>query len=116
MLETVMKGKIHRATVTMANLDYEGSIDIATELMDASGIRPYEQVMVANFTNGKRWWTYAVPAGPGVIGLNGGSARQGVVGDLVAIFAFAQVEAGEEAHPRIVLVDEGNAIRRTIDR
>ena len=88
MLETVLKAKVHRAVVTETELDYEGSIAIGRNLMEAANIRPYEQVMVANFTNGARWWTYAIPADDGVIGLNGGSARMGVVGDVVAIFTY----------------------------
>ena len=114
MLETVLKGKIHRATVTEANLEYEGSIDIANDLMEAAGIRPYEQVMVANFTNGNRWSTYAIPAASGVIGLNGGSARMGVVGDVIAIFSFCQVTPEEDHTPRIILVDGDNQVQRHI--
>ncbi len=110
MLETMLKSKIHKAVVTEANLEYEGSIAIGKNLLDASGIRPYEQVLVANFTNAARWWTYAFPAEDGTIGLNGGSARLGAVGDTVAIFAFIQVEAGERFCPRIILVDEDNKV------
>ena len=114
MLETVLKGKIHRATVTEANLEYAGSIDIASDLMEAEGFRPYEKVMVANFTNGNRWWTYAVPANSGVIGLNGGGARMGVVGDMIAIFSFCQVTPEEDHTPRIILVDGDNQVKRPI--
>jgi aspartate 1-decarboxylase len=110
MLETVLKAKVHRAVVTESKLDYEGSIAIGRNLMDAANIRSYEQVMVANFTNGARWWTYAIPAGDGVIGLNGGSARMGVVGDVVAILTFVQVGPEEEHCPRIVLIKEGNLV------
>ncbi len=110
MLESVLKAKIHRAVVTEASLDYEGSIAISRSLLDASGIRPYEQVLVANFTNGERWWTYAIPADEGTIGLNGGSARKGVLGDVVAIFAYVLVTPEEEHCPRIVLVGEGNEV------
>src|SRR5512136_3093226 len=71
-LETVLKAKLHRLVVTETNLDYEGSIEIGTELMEAAGIRPYEQVLIANFTNGSRAWTYAIPHGKGQVRLNGG--------------------------------------------
>jgi aspartate 1-decarboxylase len=111
MLESVLKAKIHRAVVTEASLDYEGSIAISKSLLDASGIRPYEQVLVANFTNGERWWTYAIPADEGVIGLNGGSARMGVPGDVVAIFAYVLLAPEEDHCPRIILVGEGNGVR-----
>ena len=114
MLETLLKAKIHGAVVTEADLDYEGSIAIGQNLLDASGIRPYEQVLVANFTNGARWWTYAIPADDGVIGLNGGSARMGVTGDVVAIFAYIQVEAGERFCPKIVLVGEDNTVDKVL--
>lgn len=114
MLETVLKGKVHRATVTEANLEYEGSIDVGQDLMEAAGIRPYEQVMVANFTNGNRWWTYAVPTEPGRVCLNGGSARLGVVGDIVTIFAYAQVEPEEDVEIRVVLVGPGNSIKDVV--
>ena len=110
MLETVLKAKIHRAVVTESELDYEGSIAIGRDLIEADNIRPYEQVMVANFTNGARWWTYAIPADDGVIGLNGGSARMGVVGDVVAIFTYVHLDPEEEHCPRIVLVKEGNQV------
>ena len=116
MLESVLKGKIHRVVVTEANLDYEGSIDISRELMDAAGIRPYERVMVANFTNGNRWWTYAIPAGPGVVRLNGGSARMGMKGDIVTIFAFTLVTPEEDLHPRIVLVGEDNVVSEVLEK
>jgi aspartate 1-decarboxylase len=110
MMETVLKAKIHKAVVTESELDYQGSIAIGQNLLEASGIRPYEQVLVANFTNGSRWWTYAIPADDGVIGLNGGSARMGVVGDVVAIFAFVLLTADEEHCPRIILVSDGNQV------
>jgi aspartate 1-decarboxylase len=110
-LETVLKGKLHRLVVTETDFEYEGSIDVGAELMKAAGIRPYERVLVANFTNGQRWWTYAVPWRRGRVRLNGGSARMGLEGDIVTVFAWAQVEAGEEFHPKVVLVGEGNAIK-----
>ena len=110
MLETILKSKIHRAVVTESDLDYEGSIAIGTNLLEAGGVRHYERVLVVNFTNGARWWTYAIPADDGTIGLNGGSARMGVVGDIVAIFTFVHLSPDEEHCPRIVLVKEGNQV------
>jgi aspartate 1-decarboxylase len=114
MMETVLKAKIHRAVVTESELGYEGSIAIGRSLMEAAGVRPYERVLVANFTNGARWWTYAIPGDEGVIGLNGGSARLGVVGDIVAILTFVQVDPDEEHCPRIVLVKEGNRVDQVL--
>jgi aspartate 1-decarboxylase len=116
MYETVLKAKIHRAVVTMANIDYEGSIDIGQNLMDAAGIRPYERVMVANFTNGERWWTYAIPTDDGKVGLNGGSARKGVVGDIVTIFAYVHVSPEEPVSPRVVIIGDGNSIEEIIEK
>ena len=110
MLETVLKAKIHKAVVTESDLDYEGSIAIGKDMMKAGNVRPYEQVYVANFTNGKRWWTYAIEGEDGTIGLNGGSARMGMVGDVIAIFTYVQVDPDEEHCPRIVLLKEGNQV------
>jgi aspartate 1-decarboxylase len=110
MLETILKTKIHRAVVTQADLEYEGSIAIGRNLMQAGNIRPYEQVHVANFTNGNRWWTYAIEGEDGTICLNGGSARMGMVGDVVAIFTFAQVGPDEVHCPRVVLLKKGNQV------
>jgi aspartate 1-decarboxylase len=116
MIETVLKAKIHRARVTVADIDYEGSIDIGRDLMEAAGIRPYERVLVANFTNGHRWWTYAVPADDGVVGLNGGGARMGVVGDIVTIFSYVHVAPEEAVSPKIVIVDEGNRVEEILEK
>jgi len=110
MLETILKAKIHKAIVTQADLEYEGSIAIGKNLLEASGIRPYEQVHIANFTNGNRWWTYAIEGEDGTIGLNGGSARMGMVGDVVAIFAYVQVEPQEDHSPTVVLLKDGNQV------
>ncbi len=116
MLESVLKGKIHRAVVTEASMEYEGSIEISRELMDAVGIRPYERVLVADFTNANRWWTYAIPGEPGQVRLNGGAARLGLEGDIVTIFAFTLVAPEEDFHPRIVLVDERNGVREVLEK
>jgi aspartate 1-decarboxylase len=106
------KSKIHRARVTEADLNYEGSVTIDSDLMDAADILPNEQVQVLNVNNGERFDTYAIrgPRGSGVICLNGPAARLAHVGDLVIILTYAQMEREElERHtPRIVLVDERN--------
>jgi len=115
-LETVLKAKLHRLVVTETDLDYEGSIEIGAELMEAAGIRPYEQVLIANFTNGSRAWTYAIPHKRGQVRLNGGTARMGLKGDVVTVFAFVHIEAGEEFHPKIVFVGKKNSIRKVEKR
>ena len=114
---SLLKTKIHRATVTHSELNYEGSIAIDGLLLDASGILEFEQVHIWDVTNGARFSTYALRAdeGSGIISLNGGAARQVAVGDLVIIAAFASMtEAEADAfEPKLVYVDERNAITRT---
>jgi aspartate 1-decarboxylase len=110
-----MKGKIHRATVTQADLDYEGSISIDHDLMDAAGLLTHEQVDVLNITNGERLTTYVIegPRGSGMIGINGAAAHKMRVNDLVIICAYARMSE-EEAKvyvPKVVLVDANNAIK-----
>ncbi len=108
----MLKGKIHRATVTETNLDYTGSITIDEDLMDAAGIFPYEKVLVADVTNGSRHETYVVKGkrGSGVILVMGAAAHLVNRDDKVIIMAFADLEQNEvHAHkPRIVFVDEHN--------
>jgi aspartate 1-decarboxylase len=108
------KSKIHRATVTEADLNYEGSVTIDADLMRAADILPHEQVQVLNVMNGERFETYAIPApaGSGVICLNGPAARLAHVGDLVILLTYAEMEREELLRhtPRIVLVDERNRI------
>jgi aspartate 1-decarboxylase len=110
---SMLKAKIHRATVTQTDLHYEGSITIDAALLETAGILPYEQVDVLNINNGKRFTTYAIEGerGSGVIGINGAAARLAQPGDLVIICAFAQF-ASEQASkhtPTIVFVNEQNA-------
>lgn len=109
---TVLKGKVHRATVTQAELDYIGSITIDEQLMEAAGIFEYEQVHVANVTTGARLVTYAIAGerGSGVVCLNGAAAHGAHVGDKVIIMAYAQVDEIEArvCRPRVVFVDEAN--------
>jgi aspartate 1-decarboxylase len=109
---TLLKGKIHRATVTQCDLHYEGSISVDSALMERAGILPHEQVDVLNINNGNRFTTYAIPApaGSGVIGINGAAARLAQKGDLVIIIAYARMEEAEAKswQPRVVLVDSAN--------
>lgn len=110
----VLKSKLHRARVTEANLDYDGSLSISEDLMRAVGIVPFEKVLCGNQTNGARFETYAIPApaGTGQIVLNGGSARLGAVGDLLTILVFAQIdlEAAASWKPSIAALSETNQI------
>lgn len=103
---TMLKSKLHRATVTEADLDYVGSISIDAALLEQSGILPNEQVDVLDITNGARLTTYAIaaPAGSGTIGINGAAARLVQTGDLVIIVAYAQMDETEaRAHKPVVL-------------
>ena len=113
---TLLKAKIHRATVTQSDLHYEGSISIDSALMESAGILPFEQVDVLDITNGARFTTYAIeaPAGSGTIGINGAAARLAHAGDLVIIVAYAQMEASEAKgfKPVIIQVDEKNRVAR----
>ncbi len=115
MLLTFLSGKIHRATVTEACIDYEGSISIDEHLLEAAGIRPYERVEVYNVTTGARFATYAIvaPAGSGTVGINGAAAHLATTGDLVIVAAYAQLtpEEAERHRPRLVFVDAKNKIR-----
>lgn len=109
---TLMKGKIHRATITQCDLHYEGSISVDTTLLEKAGILPHEQVDVLNINNGERFTTYTIPApaGGGMIGINGAAARLAQKGDLVIIVAYARMQEAEAKsfHPRVVLVDGAN--------
>lgn len=112
---TVLKSKIHRATVTEADLHYVGSITIDQNLMDGANLINYEKVLVANIDNGNRLETYVIPGprGSGVICLNGAAAHLASVGDKVIIMAFCQLGQTEAAshEPHVVFVDEKNAVQ-----
>jgi aspartate 1-decarboxylase len=112
---TLLKCKLHRATVTGSDLNYEGSISIDRALMDAAGLLPFEQVDVLNINNGARFTTYVIeaPAGNGDIIINGAAARLVQKGDLVIICAFAGMTAQEAAsfQPTVVLLGENNQIK-----
>lgn len=111
-LITLLKSKIHRATVTGSSLHYEGSMTIASDLCEMVGLREYEKILVGNVENGERFETYVIygAAGTGIIELNGATAHLGQIGDKVTIMNFAQVPENEAAKhkPRIVRVDAKN--------
>ena len=112
----MLKGKIHRAVVKQAELNYVGSITIDPKLMEAAGILEYEQVQIVDVENGNRFETYTIDGEPGsgMICLNGAAARQVQVGDHVIIMAYCQMDAKEAADhkPKVVFVDEENHISR----
>lgn len=119
MLISMFKSKIHRATVTQADLEYRGSLTVDLDLMEAAGMRAYEQVHVLNITNGQRFTTYVIEGGrgTGVMCLNGACARLGAVGDKIIALTYAQMTPEEADHfePIAVHVDEDNRITE-IDR
>lgn len=108
----MMKSKIHRATVTSANLHYVGSVSIDTELLALADILPYEQVTVLDIDNGARFETYAIEGGEGEICLNGAAARLVTPGDRVILLTYADYSAEELEHyaPRVVHVDRANRV------
>jgi aspartate 1-decarboxylase len=116
----MLKAKIHQATITDADLNYEGSLTIDKELLDAVGIKPYERVMVYNINNGERFETYAIEgeSGTGVIGLNGAAARKGLVGDLIIIVTYASFSEEElsDYNPKIVLLNKSNKIKKWLHK
>ena len=120
MLYTMFHGKIHRAVVTQARLDYMGSITIDEDLLDAASILPGEKVQIVNNNNGERLETYTIAGerGSGVICLNGAAARKAQVGDVVIIIAYGLMDAKEakENEPKVVMVDEHNRIVADIGR
>lgn len=114
MFRTMLKSKIHRATVTQADLNYVGSVTIDAELMDAADLLPGEQVAIVDVTNGARLETYVIPGEPGggVIGINGAAAHLVHPGDLVILISYAQFDdaTARSYQPRIVHVDTTNRI------
>ncbi len=117
MRRTMMKSKLHRATVTQANLDYVGSITIDRDLMDAADLLPNEKVQIVDNDNGNRFETYVIEGerGSGVIGLNGAAARLVYPGDTVIIISYAEMEDADARawEPTVVFVDEENRVQRT---
>ena len=115
MLVTLMRAKLHRATVTQADLDYEGSISIDRDLLDRAGILVHEQVDVLNISTGARFTTYAIeaPRGSRTIGVNGAAARLVQKGDKLIVVTYGQlpIEEARNYSPTVVLLDEGNAVK-----
>ena len=113
-------GKIHRATVTEANLEYMGSVTIDRDLMEQAGILAGERVQIVDNNNGNRLETYTIagPSGSGIICLNGAAARKVTVGDKVIIIAYAQMTAEEAANfvPKVVMVDDNNRPLKTLNQ
>jgi aspartate 1-decarboxylase len=117
MYRTMLKSKIHRATVTQADLHYVGSVTIDEDLMDAADLLPGEQVAIVDIDNGARLETYVIPGarGTGVIGINGAAARLVHPGDLVILIAYGQMDTAEAQafQPHVVFVDADNKILAT---
>jgi len=113
---TLLKSKIHRAAITGASLDYEGSLTVPADIAEAVGILAYEKILVGNLQNGNRFETYVIYGAPGkgMIELNGATAHLGKIGDLVTIMSFARVTPEEAAkhRPHIVVLDRQNRIIR----
>ena len=113
---TMLKGKIHRATVIQAELDYVGSITVDPELMEAAGILEYEKVVIVDINNGSRFETYTIAGEPGsgMICLNGAAARCVSQGDKIIIMCYAEMtpKEAEEHKPKVVFVDDNNKITR----
>jgi aspartate 1-decarboxylase len=116
MLVTMLRCKLHRATVTQCDLHYQGSLSIDADLIEASGLLVNEHIEVYNIDNGERFTTYVIEgkAGSGEIGLNGAAARKACVGDKIIICSYAAMTVGEaKAHkPRVVVLAESNKIKR----
>lgn len=112
MLRSFLRAKLHMAKVTEANLFYEGSISIDTELLEIAGILPYERVWISNMNNGERFDTYVIPAKKGsrIIGLNGPAAKKAMVGDRIVIFSYGYIKEEEivKHEPKIIVLDEQN--------
>ena len=117
MKRIMMKSKLHRATVTETNVDYEGSLTVDTDLLDAADILPHEQLHVWDVTNGTRLVTYALPGprGSGVICVNGAGAHLIKTGDIIIVATFAEVEDAEAKfhQPLVVFLDDANKVKGT---
>lgn len=111
----LLKSKIHRAAVTDAHVDYEGSLTIAADLMDKVGLYPYERILCSNLANGHRFETYAIPgeAGSGKIVLNGATAHLGKAGDRLTIMSYTMVDTAlaKRWQPQVIVLGEQNKIR-----
>lgn len=117
---TLLKSKLHRACVTHAELDYEGSCAIDRDLMDLAGILPFEQIQLYNLANGERFTTYAIEGerGSRIVSVNGAAAHRASPGDRVIICAYGVLDSAEAARfrPRLVYLDEHNRVLRTGDQ
>ncbi len=117
MRRTMLRSKLHRVTVTHAELDYEGSVAIDGSLLEIADLREYERVEIYNISNGERFSTYTIRAkeGSGIISINGAAARKASPGDLVIIAAYGEFEEKELAthKPRLVYVDANNRVTHT---
>lgn len=120
MLRTMLRSKIHRARVTQADLNYEGSITVDTDLLDAAHMVPFEKVEIYNVTNGSRLATYVIPgiAGSGKVCINGAAARLVKVDDVVIICCYGEMNEEEVANHKaqIILVGENNEIKRAVEK
>ena len=118
MLRSMLKSKIHKATITQADLLYNGSLTIDSELMAAVDLYPFERIKVYNIENGERFDTYAIEGEPGsgVIGLNGAAARKGLVGDRIIIVSYSLYSREDlvDFNPQIVVLDRDNRISERI--
>ena len=112
MLLSLLKSKIHNATVTGVRVDYVGSITIDKTLIGAAGLRVWEKVLVANITNGERFETYVIEGNTGVVEVNGAAAKLAAIGDKVIVMAFGLFDEkeGKEHKPNILVVDDKNRI------
>jgi aspartate 1-decarboxylase len=114
MLTCLLKSKIHRAKVTGASVDYEGSLTIASDLAEQVGLRAYERILVGNLANGERFETYVIygPPGSGAIELNGATAHLGTIGDRLTIMSFAWLDEAEAKRhvPAVIVLDEQNHV------
>jgi aspartate 1-decarboxylase len=118
VIRTMLQAKLHRARVTQACLDYEGSCGIDEELLELSGILPNQYIEIYNVTNGERFCTYAIrgPRGSGEISLNGAAARRVALGDILIICAYSTYSEAEIAshEPVVLLMDENNRVREVL--
>jgi aspartate 1-decarboxylase len=112
----LLKSKIHRAVVTGASVDYEGSLTIASDLAERVGLRPYERILVGNMGNGERFETYVIygPHGSGAFELNGATAHLGKIGDRLTIMSFTWADEEEAARhkPSVITLDDKNGIKK----
>ncbi|MFZ5775499.1 MAG: aspartate 1-decarboxylase [Thermodesulfobacteriota bacterium] len=118
MLRTMLKSKIHRATVTDANLNYEGSCTVDKALIRQADLHPFERIFIYNINNGERFETYVIegPENSGVIALNGAAARKGMPGDLIIIVSYGMYQDEELTgyQPKILLLDQQNRVKKVV--